>query len=114
MWAQSGGGQGPYSGRVASRTGKGGGNVCAPLPLLVDSATKGAEFGLEPTRCFENDVSSIKFCGVRNLNQTRVSRVLTMVDDTQNYWVFGLFQSTGILDNRVHDVSGTGSVSVFR
>jgi hypothetical protein len=36
-----------------------------------------------------------------------------MVDDTQNYWVFGLFPSFGILGNRGHDVSETGSVSVF-
>jgi hypothetical protein len=37
-----------------------------------------------------------------------------MVYHTQNYWVFGLFQSPGILGNRKHDVSETGSVSVFR
>jgi hypothetical protein len=33
---------------------------------------------------------------------------------TQNYWVFGLFQSSGILVNRKYDVSETGSVSVLR
>jgi hypothetical protein len=33
--------------------------------------------------------------------------------DTQNYWGFGLFPSSGILGNRGHDVSETGSVSVF-
>jgi hypothetical protein len=33
---------------------------------------------------------------------------------TQNYWVFGLFPSSGILENRKHDVSETGSVSVLR
>jgi hypothetical protein len=32
----------------------------------------------------------------------------------QNYCVFGLFPSSGILENRKHDVSETGSVSVFR
>jgi hypothetical protein len=37
-----------------------------------------------------------------------------MVDDTQNYWSFGLFPSSGILGNREHDVSETGFVSVFR
>jgi hypothetical protein len=34
--------------------------------------------------------------------------------DTQNYWVFGLFPTSGILGNRKHDVSETGSVSIFR
>jgi hypothetical protein len=29
-------------------------------------------------------------------------RVLTMVDDTQNYWVFGLCPSSEILGNRGH------------
>jgi hypothetical protein len=37
-----------------------------------------------------------------------------MVDDTQNYLGFGLLPSSGILGNRGHDVSKTGSVSVFR
>jgi hypothetical protein len=32
---------------------------------------------------------------------------------TQNYWASGLFPSPRILGNRGHDVSGTGSVSVF-
>jgi hypothetical protein len=30
-----------------------------------------------------------------------------MVDDTQNYWGFGLFPSSGFLGNRGHDVSET-------
>jgi hypothetical protein len=34
--------------------------------------------------------------------------------NTQNYCVFGLFPSSGILENRKHDVSETGSVSVLR
>jgi hypothetical protein len=33
---------------------------------------------------------------------------------TLDYWVFGLFPSSGILENRKHDVSETGSVSVLR
>jgi hypothetical protein len=33
---------------------------------------------------------------------------------TQNFWVFGLFSSSGILENRKHDVSKTGSVSILR
>jgi hypothetical protein len=37
-----------------------------------------------------------------------------MVSDTQNYWVFGLFPSYDILENRKHEVSETGSVSIFR
>jgi hypothetical protein len=36
-----------------------------------------------------------------------------MVYNTQNYWVFGLFPSSGILENRKH-VSETGYVSVLR
>jgi hypothetical protein len=32
-----------------------------------------------------------------------------MVYNTQNYWVFGLFLSSGILENRIHDVSEIGS-----
>jgi hypothetical protein len=31
-----------------------------------------------------------------------------MVYNTQNYWVFGLFLSSGILETRKHDVSETG------
>jgi hypothetical protein len=37
-----------------------------------------------------------------------------MLYNTQNYWVFGLFSSSGILGTRRHDVSETGSVSVLR
>jgi hypothetical protein len=33
---------------------------------------------------------------------------------SQNYWVFGLLPSSGILENRKHDVSETGSVSALR
>jgi hypothetical protein len=39
-------------------------------------------------------------------------RVLTMVYNTQNYWLFGLFPSSSILENRKHDASETASVSV--
>jgi hypothetical protein len=34
-----------------------------------------------------------------------------MVNNTQHYWVFGLFPSSGILGNRKHDVSETHPVS---
>jgi hypothetical protein len=43
----------------------------------------------------------------------RLERV-QMMYNTQNYWVFGLFPSSGILENRKHDVLETGSVSVLR
>jgi hypothetical protein len=36
-----------------------------------------------------------------------------MVYHIQNYWVFGLFPSSGILGTRKYDVSVTGSVSVL-
>jgi hypothetical protein len=39
-------------------------------------------------------------------------RVLTMVYNTQDSWVL-TFPSSGILETRKHDVSGTGSVSVL-
>jgi hypothetical protein len=32
---------------------------------------------------------------------------------SQNYWCFGLFPLSGILENRKHDVSETGSVSIL-
>jgi hypothetical protein len=32
----------------------------------------------------------------------------------QNYWGFGLVPPSGILENRKHEVSETGSVSVLR
>jgi hypothetical protein len=37
-----------------------------------------------------------------------------MVYNTQKHFVFGLLTSFGILENRKHDVSETGSVSVLR
>jgi hypothetical protein len=33
---------------------------------------------------------------------------------TQNYWIFGLYPSSGILQTRKHNVSGNGSVFVLR
>jgi hypothetical protein len=35
-----------------------------------------------------------------------------MVYNTQNYWLFGIFPSSGIVGTRKHDFSETGSVSV--
>jgi hypothetical protein len=40
--------------------------------------------------------------------------VLMTAYNTQNYWVSGLCPLCGILNNRKHNVSETGSVSVFR
>jgi hypothetical protein len=37
-----------------------------------------------------------------------------MMYHTQNYWVFGLRPSSGILETRKHNVSETGFVSVLR
>jgi hypothetical protein len=38
-----------------------------------------------------------------------------MVPDTQDYWVFGLCPSSGILKNtKEHNISETGSVSDLR
>jgi hypothetical protein len=37
-----------------------------------------------------------------------------MACNTQNYWVFGLFPSSGIIGTREHNISETGSVSVLR
>jgi hypothetical protein len=37
-----------------------------------------------------------------------------MVYNTQDYWVFGLFPSSDILENRKHDVSEIKYVSVLR
>jgi hypothetical protein len=45
---------------------------------------------------------------------SRFSGILTMTYNTETYWIFGLFPSSGILENRKHDVSETGSVSVLR
>jgi hypothetical protein len=55
------------------------------------------------------------FKNASNKNYTsRFHRVLTMVYNTQNYSVFGLFPSSDILETRKQDVSETGSVSVLR
>jgi hypothetical protein len=45
---------------------------------------------------------------------SRIWRVLTMVYNTQNYWVSGPCPSSEILNIRKHEVSETGSVSVPR
>jgi hypothetical protein len=46
---------------------------------------------------------------------SRFEKVLTMVYNTQNYWVFGLSPLPRILrTTKEHDVSETGSVSILR
>jgi hypothetical protein len=48
-------------------------------------------------------------------NERVVSRILTMVYNTQDYWVSGLCPSPRIVRNaKEHNVSETGSVSVLR
>jgi hypothetical protein len=37
-----------------------------------------------------------------------------MVYTTQNYWVLGLGQSSGILETRKHGFKETGSISALR
>jgi hypothetical protein len=37
-----------------------------------------------------------------------IQRVLAMVCNTENYWVSGLWPSSGILSNRKHNVSEIG------
>jgi hypothetical protein len=53
---------------------------------------------------------------VQNLFSSRYYRVLTMVYNTQRYWVFGLCPSSGFFlnNNEKRNVSETGSVSVLR
>jgi hypothetical protein len=41
-------------------------------------------------------------------------RVLTIAYNTQNYSVFKLRPSSGVLETRKHNVSETGTVSVLR
>jgi hypothetical protein len=40
--------------------------------------------------------------GINYVKHFSFYRVLTTVYNTQNYWVFGLFPSSGILENRKH------------
>jgi hypothetical protein len=50
------------------------------------------------------------------ISRNRYYRVLTLVYNTQRYWVFGLCPSSGYFlnNNEKHNVSETGSVSVLR
>jgi hypothetical protein len=50
----------------------------------------------------------------RSVHTKIIWRVLTMIHNIQNYWVSGLCPSSGILNTKNHNVSGTGSVSVIR
>jgi hypothetical protein len=42
------------------------------------------------------------------------TRSLSSKQSFQNYWVFGLFPSSGILESRKHNVLETGSISILR
>jgi hypothetical protein len=54
----------------------------------------------------------MEYCGTVILLDSK--GVLTMVYNTQKYWVFGLCPSSGILETIKHNVSETVSVSVLR
>jgi hypothetical protein len=89
---------------------------------LIVLTVFGEEYGL---RCFSLFsfrhplIISSLFCGQNILLSTlsrtpsvcRFWRVLTMVYNSQNYWVFGVFPSSGILKNRKNNVSETDPVS---
>jgi hypothetical protein len=71
-------------------------HYCSEVPMFVN-------------KCF------IQSCILyQNWEACRFWRVLTMVCDTQNYWVFGLCPSSGILEARRLYVSETVSVSNLR
>jgi hypothetical protein len=61
-----------------------------------------------------NCFSVVKLTYWYKKTEDRIWRILTMVYDTQNYWVSGLRPSSGILNTRKHNVSETGSVSILR
>jgi hypothetical protein len=52
-------------------------------------------------------------CCLLDLNIQVAGSVETQ-ENVQNYWAFELCPSSGILETREHNVSGTGSVSVLR
>jgi hypothetical protein len=45
---------------------------------------------------------------------SRNCRILTLVYNTQKYWVPGLCPSSGILNTRKHNVSENGYLSILR
>jgi hypothetical protein len=58
-------------------------------------------------------------CPGRDMNTKPPEYSYTKLTDSknslqQNYWVLGLYPSSGILENRKHDVSESVSVSVLR
>jgi hypothetical protein len=54
------------------------------------------------------------FLFFRTRESGRFQRVLTVVYDSQSYWVFGLHALSSILKTRKHNISKTGSVSILR
>jgi hypothetical protein len=51
---------------------------------------------------------------VRFKKLIEILKILYRLINTQNYWVFGLFPSSDILENRKPNVSETESVYVLR
>jgi hypothetical protein len=49
-----------------------------------------------------------------NINTIKKNTQILIDASNENYWIFGLFPLSRILGNRKHDVSETGSVSIFR
>jgi hypothetical protein len=62
------------------------------------------------TICHRSSIQS-KFSYKNSAFACRIWRVLTMVYNTQNYWVSGVCPSSGILNTRTDNVSETGSTS---
>jgi hypothetical protein len=56
-------------------------------------------------------VEWLRMVGLSSLLDSKY-RVLTVVYNTQNYWIFGLCPSSGILEIRIH-VLETGSASIL-
>jgi hypothetical protein len=52
--------------------------------------------------------------GYTSRHQSSETKLFRAARDIQNFWVFGLLPSSGILETKIHDVSETGSVSVLR
>jgi hypothetical protein len=69
-------------------------NLVTGAPLLMNNCRKMLSSGIQH----------------RVVRQKQILRLLTMVYNTQNYWVFGLCPSSGILGTRKHKVSEIGSV----
>jgi hypothetical protein len=56
--------------------------------------------------------AEVKKMSIYTYIQSPYILILTMPHNTQNYWVLELSPSSGILENRKHDVLETDSVSI--